>query len=90
VVLRAGTTAVFASDGTVRYIATRPLPGPHLEYASQRDLAAQRAAEFRSYVDELDAQDAVTLWCSKADLDHRMAGRATFAAAHRALPTWGR
>jgi hypothetical protein len=89
VVLRAGTTAVFASDGTVRYIAARPLPGPHLQYASHKDLAMRRISEFRSYVDALDAQDPVTLWCSQADLDRRMAGRATSAAAHRVLPTWG-
>jgi hypothetical protein len=49
----------------------------------------RRISEFRSYVAALDAQDPVTLWCSQADLDRRMAGRATSAAAHRVLPTWG-
>ena len=36
VALRAGTTAVFAADGRVRYIATRPLPGRHLRNDTQK------------------------------------------------------
>ena len=81
---------MFAADGTVRYIAARPLLGPHLGYDTHRELALQRVDEFKSYVEALDDQDPLSIWCSRAQYARRMADRATFAAAHRALPTWRR
>ena len=48
VVMRAGTTAVFSSDGRVRYVAAKPLPGSHLGHTDQ-DVAQRREASFKSY-----------------------------------------
>lgn len=90
VVLRAGTTAVFASDGTVRYVATKPLPGSHLRYTSHHEAAQDRARAFRTYVDQLDAVDPALAWSTAAYRDTRMASRAGFGAAHRDRRSWRR
>jgi hypothetical protein len=83
VVMRAGTTAIFSADGKVRYIASRPMPGPHLLYATQQELAMQREQAFRSYVAALDARDPAQLWSPASYYATRMARRANLAAAHR-------
>jgi hypothetical protein len=88
--LRAGTTAVFGADGRVRYVATRPLPGPHLRDESHRELAELRVAGFRSYVDALDADDALAAWSDSGYDGRRMESRASFAAAHRGRRSWRR
>jgi hypothetical protein len=85
--LRAGTTAIFSSDGTVRYIAAKPLPGAHLATTHQ-ELAESRVAEFRSFVDDLDQRDAVQAWANDAFVARRMAHHSNFAAAHRARRAW--
>ncbi len=90
VVLRAGTTAVFGSDGTVRYVAAKPLPGGHLSGATQQELAETRVQSFRSYVRDLDERDAVQIWSDQGYRDRRMAERANFAAAHRERRSWRR
>lgn len=82
VVLRAGTTAVFAADGSVRYIASRPLPGPHL-LDTQRELAESRVQAFRDYVAALDERDNLEIWSNPAYAATRMAARSNFGAAHR-------
>jgi hypothetical protein len=87
--LRGGTTAVFGADGRVRYVAARPLPGPHLS-DSQRELAEHRVAGFRAYVDALDAEDALAVWSGSSYDNHRMETRASFAAAHRGRRSWRR
>jgi hypothetical protein len=89
-VLRAGTTAVFSVDGRIRYIATRPLPGPHLSNDAQQELADRRVAGFKAYAGALDARDPLPLWSPQQYYDRRMAERASFAAAHRGLSTWRR
>ena len=86
-VLRAGTTAVFAADGTVRYVAARPLPGGHLPEAS-RDAAEQRVQGFQRYVAALDARDPLHVWSDHAYDRNRMQRRARFSAAHLARPSW--
>jgi hypothetical protein len=90
VVLRAGTTAVFAADGRVRYVAARPLPGTHLNYETHREVAEQRALGFERYVAALDAVDPFQAWSGNVYHDRRMARRATLSAAHRGRPTWRR
>jgi hypothetical protein len=87
VVLRAGTTAIFAADGSVRYIAARPLPGPHLTYETHRAVAAQRVAQFQGYAADLDARDALQPWSDEKYYANRMARRAKAAAAHLARPS---
>jgi hypothetical protein len=87
VCLRAGTTAVFGADGRVRYVATRPLPGPHLkDNETQKEVALGRVADFHAYVAALDADDALPIW-TVGGHDQRMAQRARFSAAHRARPS---
>lgn len=81
--LRAGTTAVFSSDGTVRYIAAKPLPGAHLATTHQ-ELAESRVSGFRAFVSDLDQRDAALSWADDAFVARRMAHQASFAAAHRA------
>lgn len=89
-VLRAGTTAVFSADGRVRYVATRPLPGDHLgDNSTQREVAEDRVAGFRSYVAALDARDPLPLWGDARGFAARMTTRASFAAAHRGMPSTG-
>ena len=90
VVLRAGTTAVFASDGTVRYVAAKPLPGSHLTNDTQRESAQRRADEFARYAGALDDRDPALAWSNDKAVRQRMAKRANFAAAHRERPTWKR
>lgn len=90
VVLSAGTTAVFASDGSVRYIAARPLPGPHLTYETHRAVAAQRVEEFQRYTGALDERDALQPWTDETYYAERMRRRAKFSAAHLARPSWRR
>lgn len=90
VVLRAGTTAVFAADGTVRYVAARPLPGKHLTYDTHRDLATSRVKSFKAYVDDLDERDPIRIWADNKYHAQRMTRRASFAAAHRGQPSWRR
>jgi hypothetical protein len=88
-VLRAGTTAVFGSDGTVRYVAAKPLPGPHLTFETHRETAEARVAAFKAYVDELDADDARLAWAGPEYARQRMVRRAALAAAHRqAVRDW--
>ncbi len=87
VVLRAGTTAVFAADGSVRYIATRPLPGCHLTYEMHRQVAEERVAGFRRYVKALDARDSLQNWSDEDYRANRMVRRAKFSAAHLARPS---
>ena len=87
-VLRAGTTVVFASDGSIRYVAAKPLPGPHLTNETQQEAAAARVAEFQRYAGALDERDAGLTWMTDRDVARRMTVRASFAAAHRARPTW--
>jgi hypothetical protein len=87
-VLRAGTTAVFAADGTVRYIAARPLPGSHLVHEAARDAADQRVEGFHRYVAALDARDPLQTWSDQRYDHSRMQRRARFAAAHLARPSW--
>jgi hypothetical protein len=88
VVLRAGTTAVFAADGTVRYVTARPLPGAHLAYETHRELAESRVESFRAYVADLDDRDPLRIWGDARYSAQRMARRATLAAAHREHPSW--
>jgi hypothetical protein len=88
VVLRAGTTVVFAADGSVRYIAARPLPGPHLVYEAHRAVAARRVEEFQRYVSELDALDALQPWSDAKYYAERMSRRAKLSAVHLARPSW--
>lgn len=91
VALRAGTTAVFASDGTVRYIAAKPLPGEHLKKNSTEDeLAEARIRGFKAYVNDLDERDAIQTWSDHNYIARRMAERANFTAAHRERRTWRR
>ena len=82
VVLRAGTTAVFAADGTVRYVIAKPLPSENLRYASQRALAEQRVEDFQQYVGALDRQDANRVWGNEKYERHRMTHRARLTATH--------
>jgi hypothetical protein len=84
VVLRAGTTAVFSADGKVKYVASRPLPGSHLMFATQQEVGMQREQAFRSYVEALDARDPTQLWSPADYYATRMVKRASLAAAHRA------
>jgi hypothetical protein len=86
-VLRAGTTAVFAADGSVRYVAARPLPGSHLN-DTQSDVANQRVDGFGRYVSALDARDAFQVWSGTNYDASRMARRARFSAAHRSRNSW--
>jgi hypothetical protein len=88
--LRAGTTAVFDASGRVRYIAARPLPGPHLRDESAKELAELRVTGFRSYVHALDADDALAVWSDSGYHGRRMDLRASFAAAHRGRRSWRR
>ncbi|GIH02475.1 hypothetical protein Rhe02_05420 [Rhizocola hellebori] len=87
VVLRAGTTVVFAADGSVRYVAARPLPGPHLTYETHRAVAAQRVEEFQRYAGELDERDALQPWSDENYYATRMSRRAKITAAHLARPS---
>ena len=89
VVLQAGTTAVFASDGTVRYVAAKPLPGDHLS-ETQKELAAARSQGFQAYAQALDERDAVQVWSDGDYVARRMQERASFTAAHRDRRTWRR
>lgn len=82
VVLRAGTTAVFASDGTVRYVIAKPLPSGHLRYGSQRTLADSRVQGFTEYVATLDGQDANSVWGDEKYDALRMTHRARLTASH--------
>jgi hypothetical protein len=82
VVMRAGTTAVFSSDGRVRYVAAKPLPGSHLGHTDM-DVAKRREASFRSYAAALDLRDPLQIWSDDSYHSHRMARRANFGAAHR-------
>lgn len=88
VTLSAGTTAVFAADGTVRYVAAKPLPGHHLTSATANEIADGRTNAFRSYVGELDARDVVEMWSGPEYHSERMLRRASFAAAHRGRRSW--
>ena len=87
-VLRAGTTAVFAADGTVRYICAKPLPAASLHLAAQRDLAERRVQEFRAYVTGLDGRDSLQVWSDDSYRSLRMNHRARLTATH--LSTGGR
>jgi hypothetical protein len=87
-VLRGGTTAIFSSEGVIRYIAAKPLPGPHLGYTTHREVAEGREQSFRSYAAALDAQDPLHAWADTDYDAYRMARRANFAAAHRARRSW--
>jgi hypothetical protein len=88
VVMRAGTTAIFGADGKVRYIASRPLPGDHLRYPSQREVAGERARSFVSYVRALDRADPMQPWSASDYEAARMSMRASLAAAHRTNRRW--
>ena len=87
VVLRGGTTAVFAADGSVRYIASRPLPGSHLT-PSQLEIAKARVKDFLDYVGDLDQQDALQIWSGSGYAASRMSRRADLGASHRARRSW--
>jgi hypothetical protein len=89
VALRAGTTAIFAADGRVRYIATRPLPGSHLGNDTQREVADRRVDGFRQYAAALDARDPLQLWSDRTYADQRMIRRANFTFTHHGLGSWG-
>jgi hypothetical protein len=91
VVLRAGTTVVFASDGTVRYVIAKPLPsvkGLNVRYESQRVLAACRREGFLDYVGALDDQDPLRVWGDEKYEARRMVRRAQLTAAH--VNQWSR
>ena len=45
-------------------------------------------AEFQRYVGALDERDRGLTWMTDKDVARRMTVRASFAAAHRARPTW--
>ncbi|MDP3984285.1 MAG: hypothetical protein Q8Q52_04670, partial [Acidimicrobiia bacterium] len=87
VVLRGGTTAVFTADGSVRYIASRPLPGSHL-VESQRELAEARVKDFKDYVGALDARDSLQVWSGSGYAASRMSRRADLGASHRSRRSW--
>lgn len=92
VVLRAGTTAVFAADGTVRYVVAKPLPSLEkrtLRYDSQQELAERRVQIFRDYVAALDQQDSFKVWGDENYEQSRMTSRARLTATHLAQH-WGR
>lgn len=85
VVLRAGTTAVFASDGTVRYVIAKPLPSHsarRLRHPSQEELAQRRVQGFQEYVAALDEQDPLQVWGDDRYRAQRMRHRARLTAAH--------
>jgi hypothetical protein len=88
VALRAGTTAVFAADGRVRYIAARPLPGKHLRNDTHRETAERRVDGFRHYAAALDARDPLQPWSGPTYADQRMLRRASFAFTHSGLASW--
>jgi hypothetical protein len=88
VLLRAGTTAVFASDGTVRYVHAKPLPAANL-HASQNEVGEKRKQEFDDYVRALDAQDPVQLWADEEYEQNRMMVRRRLTAAHLAQSRGG-
>jgi hypothetical protein len=90
VVLRAGTTAVFTSDGTVRYVIAKPLPAGHLRYGSQHALAQRRVQGFHEYVAALDGQDANGIWGDENYERLRMTHRARLTATHLGQSTRGR
>jgi hypothetical protein len=79
---------VFSSDGTVRYVAAKPLEGSHLRYPTHQEVAENRRRAFVEYVDRLDAADPALSWGDRAYRDTRMARRSNFAAAHRARRSW--
>jgi hypothetical protein len=83
VVLRAGTTAVFAHDGTVRYVIAKPLPSSPSLTHSQQDIAQSRADAFHDYVAALDDEDPLLAWTDEHYQAERMLKRASMNAAHR-------
>ncbi len=83
VVLRAGTTAVFANDGTVRYVIAKPLPGSPGLSPTQQQIAQSREDAFHDYVAALDDEDALLAWCDERYQAQRMVKRASMNAAHR-------
>ncbi|MFQ6170680.1 hypothetical protein ACK8HX_03665 [Oryzobacter sp. R7] len=91
VVLRAGTTAVFASDGTVRYVIAKPLPwraSGIRRPTGQEDLAEAREQGFRDYVAALDQQDPLQVWSDDRYRERRMRQRAKLTGAHVAQQGW--
>jgi hypothetical protein len=88
-VLRAGTTAVFAADGSVRYVCAKPLPASNLRFGAQHELAGLRVQAFRDYVEALDGRDPMQVWGGPAYHQQRMNWRARLTAAHVAQPMGG-
>jgi hypothetical protein len=83
--IRGGATVVAsveAAEATVvKYVMTKPLPGPHL--SRERNQAAQeRLAAQRRFVEESDRDDAFLAWSSAKWRRSRMKARAEFRSLH--------
>jgi hypothetical protein len=83
--IRGGATVVAsveAPDATiVKYAVTKPLPGPHLS-RERREVAEERLADQRRFVEESDREDAFLAWSNAGWRRRRMRERADFRALH--------
>jgi hypothetical protein len=81
--VRGGCTLIVGVDGVVRYVISKPLPGPHLD--AKADLnATARLDRQRAFVEELDQSDPRTPYMSASESSARMTARMSLRALHEA------
>ncbi|HEX5709142.1 MAG TPA: hypothetical protein VFX96_17705 [Pyrinomonadaceae bacterium] len=79
--LRGGTTLVAAADGTVRYVAAKPLPSKDYKGPWKRE-AELRERRQTGFVRECDRNDAALAWTSEGNYKRRIAASMNFSAIH--------
>lgn len=84
--LRGGTTVVASSDGTVRYVISKPLPRKAQKRVDERAAhAEERLATQRAFVEQADLTDPRTAFDTQQYFARRMGARMSLARLHRGL-----
>lgn len=83
--LRGGTTVVAASDGTVRYVISKPLPRVSGDDSEREHHAQQRLQAQQDYVELSDMYDPRAIFEGALYGGRRMKARASLARLHRGL-----
>jgi hypothetical protein len=79
--LRGGTTLVIDFNGKIKYMISKPLPGPHLGEAAGREAAARLGKQV-NFTKLADANDPMVPYLNAGDYPNRAKLRASFANLH--------
>ncbi|WP_395391178.1 hypothetical protein WBP07_11465 [Novosphingobium sp. BL-8A] len=79
--VRGGSTIIVGVDGIVRYVISKPLPGPHLP-PEDEVRAVDRVERQERFIDALDDRDPMTPYLCPGQYSTRMKARMSLRALH--------